>query len=219
MNEPYLSIAGKRATDAMVYVPQTGAWVADVRLDSDDAVSGKVTLKIGVTSFVGTIDEAFSGAFNKRRALRVVGGAGWSKVIPGQHFHNDAGVKASQVLAAAASAAGETIDGAPSSTLGVDWARQEGAASAVLRRIAPNWFVRYDGTTSAGPRPSAAPGKYDLLNFDPKQNVAELAAEDVSAVQVGMTLNDSRFEKPLTVRQLEIRVENAGARLIAWGTT
>jgi len=221
-DDAFLSVAGKRATDATIRVPQVGAWIADVPLDGDDIVTGKVTLKVGAVAFVGTIDEKFSGAYDrpaKQRALRIVGAAGWSKVIGAQHWHNDAGVKLSQVLTSSAAAAGETIDVATDTRLGADYVRRSGPASATLRDLAPAWYVRRDGTTSTGPRLAPTPGKFELLNFDPGQNVAEIGTLEVDAVDVGAVLRDSRFEKSLTVRQLEIRVHAGAIRLVVWGTT
>ncbi len=219
MADFHLAIGGVRATAVKLFVPQGGAWVADVDIDADTAVTGKTTVAIGAASFVGTVDPGFSGAFQLRRSFRVVGGAnGWGNAVKAKAWHSDGGVTDRSILVQTAAECGETFEQAGTTRVGADWGRQAGPGSETLRRLAPAWFVGYDGVTRPGPRVVGKLGKVDLLNFDPRENVAELAAEDVTAVQVGHVLTD-RLEAPFTVRQIEIRIEGTTSRIWAWGTT
>lgn len=220
---PVLAVNGRAAISLVVRVPQTGVWVADVDLDNADSVGGPAAaLTVGTTTFTGAIDAALSGTFLEKQSLRIAGGAnGWSKPVTAQHWHNDAGVKDTLVLGSTAVAVGETlVQPARATRIGVDYVRVPGPARRVLERLVPGWYVDYTGVTRVT-RPAHTPGDYSLLQFDPRNNVAELYVDDVSAVQVGDTLSGdkSRLSEPLIIRQLEIHASRErGLRLVVWGT-
>lgn len=208
------------APDAVVYVPNQGVWIADVSFDVEPAPTGSVTLALGDVQFSGTVDPRFSGAFNTHQRLRIVGGANaWPNEIPGKHTHNDAGVKASAILRDVASAVGEELAFTQADArLGVDFVRKRGPASDMLRRLATRWHVDYAGKTQVGPRVVPALGKFDLLNFDAQNNLVEIGTEDAACVSIGSVITDG-IDAPLTVQQLEIRVENGRGRIFAWGSS
>lgn len=216
-----LTLAGVRATDVEIRVPQIGAWVADVSLDTATAIqAGRVTLAVGAANFVGTVDPKFSGSFGGRRMVRLVaGGNGWGQSIPARHFHNDAGVKDKTVIQAAADAVGETLafDATPAS-VGPDYVRKRDVAAAVLRKLGVPWWVDYAGVTHVGTRTPAKLGKFDVLEFNARENVATLGTTDAQAVGIGATIT-ANLDAPLVVRQLVIRVNAESARVLAWGTT
>ncbi len=215
-----IAINNKAARVVDLRVPQVGAWVADVALDNDDPIGGsRATITVGTATFKGTIDESLSGTFGTRRTVRVVAGAfGWQKTVTAQHWHNDAGVKDTLVLSSTAAAVGETLVGPATATrIGLDFVRAPGPARRVLERIAPAWHVDYAGMTQVV-RVAHTPGAFDLLTFDPANNMAELAVDEVTAVQVGDVLT-TRLDKPLTVRQLQIKATAEGLRVLVWGTT
>jgi hypothetical protein len=135
-------------------IPYFGAWVAsDLHLDRVVEETPAATLTLGGLTLIGTVFR--SGSFVGSGAYRVSAGAGWSKTIPAQSYYSAGGVKASLVLRDAARAAGETLSLDADSTLGTHWIRLFPApAVRVLDLVRPDWWVRPDGVTTTGPRPS-----------------------------------------------------------------
>ena len=64
----------RRVSRYLLEVPELGAWTAMVDVDSDAAISGKVTLTIDGVSWVGTVikGDLYAG----RVHAQIVGGAG-----------------------------------------------------------------------------------------------------------------------------------------------
>lgn len=215
----HVTVNGKAAQTAWIGVPSIGPWIADVTFDSAVALTGRVTLLIGTTTFSGTVDDALSGAFQQGAKYRIVAGAaGWSRAIPSKHYHDDNGVRISEILSTTAAAAAEVLAGVPTGRMAVDWVRQAGPAARTLRALGPAWWVDYAGVTQLAPRAPSTPKGYEILSFNPGSNVADISADDVSAIQVGAVLT-TRLAKPLTVRELEIKIEKDTARFHVWGTT
>ncbi|WP_437671534.1 hypothetical protein [Sorangium sp. So ce131] len=218
----FATINGHRVLTARVHVPFAGLWYADVELDDAEQLSGAAVVKLGSLELRGTVLAPFSGTFQLSTRVRVVAGAGgWSRRCKARHFHNDAGVTLRSVLTATAADVGETFDLAGiDGRLAVDFVREAGPASRVLRHLlgATPWWVGYDGTTRAGLRPQVeASGKdYELLNFDPRAKVAELAVDDPAAVEIGSVLR-ARLDCPVVVQQLDVEMSKGALRVSAWG--
>lgn len=210
--EPRLAIEGKAATSAFLHVPQRGLWTVDLDLAEDLAFSGRVTVRVGELELVGTVDGDRSGFYRSGALVRVVAGAGgWERPAPRRHWHADQGVKRSTVLQDTARVQGETLelDAGVDGVIGVDFLRQDKdgderpiPASLVFARTgAPVWWVDYAGVTHvARVRPPAARGDVELLDYDVRAGVAELA--DVAPVQVGSTLVIDGVEH--VVRELRV---------------
>jgi hypothetical protein len=215
---PFATVNGQRVTGARVCVPNVGAWFADLDLEAKSALTGKVETKLGALSLIGLVAIGYSGSFGLGSKLRILGGAGaWAKSVPPKHYHNDAGVKASTVLADAARAAGETIN-IPTTLdrVGIDFVRRMGPASRVLEQVAPSWWVDYAGVTQLGERAATeVQGQYEVLVFDQRSNVATIAADDLRVIQIGSVLRQ-RLDAPATVRELEIVMSGSEVRLYAW---
>lgn len=219
----YLELFGARPLTACVYVPEHGVWIARVEIDAEakvDLAPYAAVLRIGETTFTGTYDEARSGTFGFKRYVQIVGGAnGWGRELPARGFHNDAGIKLSTILKASSDAAGErlSLDPALAATrIGTHFERIPGPASAVLKRYAPAGWVDYDGTTQIRARTSPEATNYDLLDFDPGANIAELGVFDPKTVQVGSVLT-GRLDRQFRTRSLTISVDADRARVYAWG--
>ena len=54
----FVSVDGKRATSVMLRVPFAGVWVADVELDDDSPLAGRVEIKLGSSTWTGTVMRA-----------------------------------------------------------------------------------------------------------------------------------------------------------------
>lgn len=208
-----ITIGTTQVQSARLIVPWVGAWICDLSYDlpgESGLPSGRVTLKFSDTVLVGTVDPRRTGKIGTKASVRVVAGAGaWDSLVPPKHWHNDAGVSSSIVLATTAGEVGETIaDGSPS-RLGVDFARTAGPASSVFGGA---WWVDFAGVTHTGNRP-AMTASPDVLNWDPVSNVVELVSDVPLAP--GFIVTDSRFGS-LTVRDIEQSWESSAGRVRAW---
>lgn len=206
------------AIAATLFFPWTGAWRADVDLDLDDTMvvpSGRVVLTIGENILSGTVDDRASGPFGNVAKLRIVGGGGgWEKDVPGQHFHNDAGVTSTVVRAATAAIVGEVVvEVVPPTVLGVDYDRIGGPAGRVLPP--GGWYVTAQGITTVGPRVLLPfdPTSVSILSFDPLTQRAELASDTL--VAPGTIIVDPKFGT-ITVRDVEQTFSTEGSRTTAW---
>lgn len=182
----YATIEGLPCARLVIHVPAVGAWFADVDLYDPASLSGQVTIDVGGTRFVGTIELDHSGEWQTATQVRVIaGGGGWGRLLPARAYHSDSppgpggeiivddeigpgdgptnlpGVYASTIATDAAREAGETLgDFAPrSERVGIDYVRPAGPASRALEDSAGGitWWVDYDGITHVGPRTETQP--------------------------------------------------------------
>jgi hypothetical protein len=220
VTEPLLSVGNKTATAAMLHVPARGLWMVDLDLAEDVVLEGRVTVRLGDLTLSGTVDPEHSGAYRSGGRVRVIAGVGgWERPAPRRHFHADQGLKRSTVLSDTARAQGETLQlgAGVDGVIGVDFVRQERdgegrpiPASAVFARAgAPVWWVDYAGVTHvARQRPAAPIGDVQVLDYDVRLGVAELA--DIAAIEVGSRLVIDGVEH--IVRELRVHVTPARAR-------
>jgi hypothetical protein len=202
-----------------MFTPWQGTWCADVELDPELPVLpvGPVVLTIGLTTVLkGVIDPRAKGVFGSKAGARIVGGVlgGWDKDVTAQHFHNDAGILNAVVIAATAAQIGEVAAVAIPKLLGPDYVRSAGPASRVLAGL--DWHIDpITGATVVAPRipQPGSPLSFQVLDFDPIAQRAEIATEDLLAP--GTILVDPRFGT-LTVRDVEQRWSADGARATAW---
>jgi len=228
MTEPaYVTVDGREAASVRLLVGYVGPWQAWVHLNDDEPLPvppERVTIRIGSTSFVGVVAEAADGTQGLQRFARIVGGAGaWGDVVATRSYHNDAGVKARLVVDDLATMLGESVGSfEPASTrIGRDYARQaEPASVALTNAIGPGvaWYVDYAGVTHVGARPTSTPdvNTYQVLEYDPRENTAELSVDDAGSVVIGSTLTNG-LDAPATVRELEITADgNSALKVRAW---
>lgn len=215
-----LLLNGSSAVSVRLWQPWTGAWVANVDLDptvSGVVPSGPVVLTIGTSILRGAVDPDASGTFGAKGSLRVIGGSGgWHRSVGARHFHNDAGVLSTAVIAATAAEVGEIATDALPSRLGVDFERTAGPASRVLS--GRDWYVDpTTGTTIVGPRPTLPfdPTSVDVLSWDPKYQVLVLASD--KPIAPGTVIIDTRLgTAPVTVRDVEQSFDEKGSRATCW---
>lgn len=203
-----------------LFTPWQGAWLADVDIDLDATgvvPTGPVTLVIGATTLIGTIDPTASGKFATHvRARIVAGGNGWQQVVAPQALHNDGGVISVNPITATAALVGETAIVATPSVVGTDFVRFSGPdypAYQVLRGL--DWYVDFNGLTQVSTRipiPVVDPDVH-ILSFDPLYQTATIATETL--LVPGMVLTDSRFDSA-TIRQVEQIFNANGSRATCW---
>lgn len=208
--------------NAVVHMPKTGAWYADVDVDLDVVPVvpvGPAVLTIGVGGVLrGTVDDRASGRFGAKAHVRLVaGGGGWDTPVPALHLHNDAGVFSTAVYSVTGASVGEVVvELGPPKLFGVDYARMRGPASQVFTGV--DWYVDVLGITYVGPRvPLPAPPTIDILTWDPTTKVAEIASDIL--IVPGMTLTDPVRFGVATVDAVEHTFGEEGARAIAWCST
>jgi len=186
------TLAGHRVTDARVSIPAWGCWYADVSIDGEFPLSGRVELKVADLTLKGAV---LSGGPEKGRSkFRLVAGAGgWGKPIEKRSYDTDAGVKLATVLRDAAGVVGETIDAAtvPADTVGPGYARRADQASRVLELLVPGaWYVGEDGITRLGRRP-AVPLKGAVTHgpVDRARGTVTLATDLIATILPGTVVD------------------------------
>jgi hypothetical protein len=207
---------GMQVKSAKVYEPWSGVWTADLDVDLElpIAPTGKAVLVLGTSARVCTVDPDASGLFGAHARVRVIGGGGgWHKEVSALHYHNDAGVLSTAVIASTAAAVGEVATDAIPSRLGADFMRSAGPASRVL--AGRDWHVDpTTGTTLVAPRiPFPALPTLEILEWDPKERVATVASDE--PVTPGTILIDPRFGTT-TIRDVEATFDADGARATCW---
>jgi hypothetical protein len=191
------TLNGLRATSARANLPAWGCWYADVALDGEHSLSGRVELKIADLTLVGSV---LSGGPAKGRSFfRVVAGAGgWGRELPAKSYNSDAGVKVSTVVGDAAREVGETVAAisadlrtGPAFVRPAASADCSGRASLVLDRVAPRgWHVGEDGITRLGLRASSPyVGTATKGPLDRARGTLTLAAESIATILPGVVVD------------------------------
>lgn len=215
----FVNIDGDAVIRLELHVPNVGPWWADAFFEEDPEVSGAVVLNVGDRALRCTVVEG--GAFGLQRRVRVVAGAGgWGTLLTPQHFHSDSGVRALVVAQSLASAAGEQLGTfAPEvDVVGVDYVRQATAASRALEDVigARAWWVDYDGVTHVDERAEVevSDDAYEVLDFDPLEELVALSVEDFGAIALGgqLQVNDATR----VVRELRVTIDADRLEVIAW---
>jgi hypothetical protein len=208
-----ITLNGIRVLTLSLYVPQEGAWVADVSLDLETgqtSPTGPCALVALGTTLVGRATLDASGRQGETVKVRVVGGAGWSKLVPSQQHTSPAGVPLSSVLLSLAALTGERVVVLVDEKLGAHYVRPAGLASEALAGR-PHW-VSFDGTTFVGPRlPAPPPPTLEVLEYDPTAQVVTAAAD--ALVEPGFSvLAPGGGTEPLTVRSILYEITEQSAR-------
>lgn len=210
------TLDGRRVLRARVTLTKWGCSYADVSLDGEHTLAGKVDLVLAdLTMKCGVIA---GGPEKGKSAYRLVAGAaGWGKILPAFSYDNEAGVKASIVVGDAARLAGEELDAATVPTtmrVGPAYVRPEGPASDVLERVAPaGWYVGEDGITRIGARPTAElKTKVTIVEVDRGRGKALVASETLAPLVPGVVVAG------LEAVDVEHTVSaEKGVRSVIWG--
>jgi hypothetical protein len=209
------TLNGEALTKARVQLGAWGLWWADVAVAGDFslAVGSPASVVIGEVPMAGTV--VSGGPFEGTASYRIVGGrGGWGRTLQYQGYRDDAGVRASKIIADLANASGEILKGAlPTSRLGSHFARVEGPAYLMLGRLAPSsWYVDLDGSTVIGSRPSSTySGDAPRVHVDKNAQMITLAVEgSIAGLVPGVVVDGmspaSDVEYELTPDSLIVRV-------------
>lgn len=225
MSELLVSVNGQRVTRLSVRIPRAGAWQAEGDFDQALASSnlvGPARIAIGPLSLLGTFDPDRTGTYLEQSKFRVLGGAGkWRTDVAKRQYHDDGlGVRAVDVIADIAREVGETLGtvAPPLARLGADYVRRAGRAKDVLALVIGKtpWWTDYAGATHVGERPQAeTSGQFELLDFDPRWQIATIATDDPTVIGIGSVLRD-KLEVPRVVHEIQIEVAEGKVRVFAW---
>ena len=206
------SLSGHAVSRARVSLPSWGLWHADVEIAGGADLSGAVVLSIADADYAGAI--VSGGTWQGRSRYVVAGGAGgWGADLPARSYVNDAGVKASTVLADLARETGETIEDAPTTAIGPAWVRPAGPALAPMHLLYPSgWHVGADGVTRIGVRAAAEwTGALTVLSRDDAAGSMLIAPETVAGLEPGAVVDG------LEAVDVEIEIEPGLLRARLWG--
>lgn len=204
------TLEGVPVTRCRVQVPAWGLWWADVELAEPEALAGAVTLTIADIELEGAI--VSGGPADGRAGYRLVAGAGgWGRELPARGYADDAGVKIASVVRDAAAAAGEAVEGAPTTRTGPHYVRAAGPASAVLNALAPRaWYAGLDGVVRFGARPAAVyTGSAVLIDRSPAAGCYVFAADELAGLEPGAQADADALPA------VDAEYELEGARLTA----
>lgn len=208
---------GLPLTSAVLVEPAWGIWHADVVVASGEEQSGSVRLSLGERELVGTI--VAGGVYREEGRYRIAAGAaGWRKPLPSKAYKNAGGVRLATVLGDLASAAGEQLGAVDQQKrIGKAFVRQPGPGSLALNDLVPDgWYVDDDGVTQFGSRPAGAfEAPFVLMTERTNRNFATLAAEDISTLRPGVTVQlDSGSIKASSIRH---ELTESTLRSHVWG--
>jgi len=206
------TLEGVPVTRCRVQVPAWGLWWADVELAEPEALAGAVTLAIADVELGGAI--VSGGPADGRAGYRLVAGAGgWGRELPARGYADDAGVKIASVLRDAAAAAGEAIEGAPTTRTGPHYVRAAGPASSVLNALAPRaWYAGLDGVVRFGARSAAVyTGSAVLVDRSPAAGCYTFAADELAGLEPGAQADADAM--PAVDAEYELDASRLTARL------
>lgn len=181
---------GKPLASCVLTAPRVGVWVADLEVDTDEAITGAVELDLEGSSWRGTV--ARGGVELGRWRGRIVGGAGGLGAVLGPTAFADTDLRA--VLSETLRDAGEQL-AETSATLDASvtrWARMAAPASHTVADIAHAagcaWRVLADGTVWVGAETWEAldlGADLDVITVDPRVGRHELAGDAALAIVPG----------------------------------
>lgn len=212
-----------RVLSGKITIPWSGGWIADLVLDpevpADPPGEAKLPLVLGENApFFGTVDGDRTGSFGGVHKARLVGGKGWRRELPPQHFRVPVQVLSPAVITPTAAAALEVATVLVPTPMGEDgsYVRHAGPASRVLEGM--DWHVSRAGVTIVGPRVPVPlnPLDVELLHYDPATRTVELGGTTV--VEPGSIILPDPLRgltETLTVRHVEITFGAAGFRTVA----
>lgn len=176
-----VSISGAAVTRGVIHLPLAGVWVADLDVDTDSELAGRVTVTADTQSFTGTV--VHGAVSHGLWRGRIVGGAaGLRAELPARAYR---GALLADVLADVLSESGETAD-ASSARLDIAaplWHRLAGTAadtvSALARAAGLSWRLTAAGAVWMGAEtwPDAPDGDVSLIDSDPRRGVYTVSGE------------------------------------------
>jgi hypothetical protein len=214
----WATLNGAGVIEGRIELPRTGAWMADLAVDTADAIEGRVVLDLNGFQLNGTVRRG--GAVSDTSIIRVVGGAGGlSRTLEPLAYQ---GVPLRVPLQDALAACGEAFEQGGDPELGATflpfWIRARGRAGLLVSQLVRQledgaWRVLPSGAVWAGterwPEAELAEGDYVLLREDPSNGREQLFA-DVPALLPGTAFRGRR------VSVVEHSISEDQLRMVVW---
>lgn len=176
------TVRGAAVIRATIFLPLSGAWVADVDVETDAALEGRQSIAVdGGPTFVGA---AVDGAVvHGLWQGRIVGGAGGIRRDLTPLAYRTATL--ADVVRDALREAGETLssDSASLAQAAARWHRAAEPCAHTLAQVAEaagyGWRVLLDGTVWFGTEtwPAAPETDITVVDFDPRRGVYKLSGD------------------------------------------
>lgn len=210
------NLAGFRImAPSRLYIPAWGIPWAEVTLDQEATLKGRVQFALADLAVSCTVMSGGIGPTGRSRYRLAAGAGGWGRTVKAKPYANDAGVKASTVIADVARDSGETIDVAtlPLIHLGPGFTRAADPAARVLEQIAPQgWYVGEDGISRIGRRASRKlTSAAVVISKDLARGVVSLAADSIVGLVPGVIVEGIEAVDVLH------EITAAGLRTTIWG--
>lgn len=195
----FAMLNGTPIVKAMIVLPFSGIWHADVVLDRTFPTVGPQLLQLADLSLVGT--SARSADYAGQTRCRIVGGQnGWSTVLPAKQYAM--GIPQSVVLLDAALSVLETVvPPLPDSVL-TAYIRRQAPASAVLQDIVgPGWWMDQFGIVQTIPRlPTPIILPFAATDVEGEQGRYRIDTDTLSVWMPGATFfNTTNVLTPVTI--------------------
>lgn len=202
-----LTINGKDVLDVTITEDRIGAWTANVEADSEDPITGSVTLDVEGEVFAGTVWQGDVDG-GRWKGLVVGGAGGTQKVIEGNYYVQPT---ARTVMQDLASAAGETLSPEISPALLTKplerWTRLQGFAHTAFRQLADElgveWRITRAGELWFGDE-TWLPIKVSSVEgaYSPEHRMLEVAYQDNEndspVLRPGITYDDQKVQRVVT---------------------
>jgi hypothetical protein len=188
---------------------RSGAWTARIEVDEEsDPITGKVTIKVGTESFVGTVVRGDIPEGRGRWVGHIVGGAnGLEKELDAKNYHR---VPLRSVVNDALKEAGETLDttlsdNAALSSLQGHWTRAKGRARLALSSAATKmggfWRVTRAGKVIFRKAETweTVDFAHDYIDADPSDGTLVISPTETPGARPGVTLDKHKIASVRTV--------------------
>lgn len=194
-------------------VRAVGAWAVDLEVDTDEDLTGPVTLTTGSLTWRGTVVRERSGVFELRWRGRVVAGAGrLDAVLPARMYRS---VPARLVARDLAAEAGEVLaaDAAGLDVVLPFWVRRRETLAAALSRLTEAlglaWRVTAAGELTTTPWATENdPAGLELISEDTFTRSARFASDEIApmpgAVIDGRTVEAVTFTLDASATRAEV---------------
>lgn len=182
-----------------VYDPATGAWSADVQVNTDEPLSGQVTLSLPGVDLIGTVTNGDVVA--GRQDVRIIGGrGGLSTAVPGQPFRRETvrGILDYVLGKAGEAVSVATSDAALLARILEHWTHVEGTAGQALDLLAAqlgtSWSIAPDGGVTFGsPAWATSEPEHTLIKHDPATGTMLLGIVEAS-LRPGTTFRGQKIQ-------------------------
>jgi len=217
-----LTITGVDILSARITEARVGAWHATIEADTDEPITGSVTIDIEGESFTGTVEQGDVEAANRWKGFVVGGKGGLQKKIGAQYYYVP-GLRT--VLEDIARDSGETLSVELDPSLLLKrferYSRLEGPAHTQFRQLADelgvDWRITragelWFGSESWLPVTAKAIGS----EYDPQSRMLEVAydgADDRPVIRPGVSLQGTKTEHDgKKVQRVVTQVDESGLR-------